>query len=530
MGRSIPISVPGDLKQDLICHCAGISKARIKATLALAPTSTLETLGAQLGCGVQCGCCKPLIQEMLGQSPWFDVESATRTVLTDQRDPLRRIVQVDLRLVAGTRYPKAAPGQHVVVQAWLGERWVTRTYTIIAQSEGGRDVSIAVRRLQGGEFGPRLLDADDATFQAIPLRIAPPNGEAAPQDDRPVVCFVAGVGVTLALSMLNGLPPQRALHIDYSATHAGDLVYADRIQTAGADNPRRTCKLRTNEADGYIDEREIRNVTQAFGDAHYYICGPEGYTARVLAGLRKAQVPDHNVHVEAFFLHKGQRAKFGWRQLAYAAGLALAFLPMALLAPDLSGFVPSNPHNPGHQTLECTQCHTPAAGSARQQLQAKLRFHLGLRETNADFGNSKVDNAVCTDCHDKTDDRHPSYRFLEPRFQAARKAIAPQTCASCHREHTGVRVSRVDSGFCAQCHADTAVKNDPATPSHAELIAANQWQTCLTCHDFHGNHAYAAPNNLQQALPREAIESYLAQGESPYGVPKVKAKQRRQTQ
>lgn len=531
MGRALPPSVSSDLDQDLLCHCAGIGKGRIKAALALAPTSTLETLGAQLGCGMQCGCCKPLIQEMLGQSPWLDVESARRTVLTDQRDPQRRIVQLDMRLAADAVYPIAAPGQHVVVQARLGGRWVARTYTIIGQSTDGREITIAIRRLEGGEFGPQLLDADDAAFAAIALRIAPPNGEAAPQDDRPVVCFVAGVGITLALSMLNGLPDARALHIDYSASHAGDLVYADRIRAAAAGNPRRTCKLRADDTDGFIDEGVIRETAQTFGNhAHYYVCGPAGYTARVTAALRKARVPNASVHVEAFFLQKGQRAKFGWRQMAYAAGLAMAFLPLALLAPDLSGFVPSNPHNPGHQSLECAQCHAPAAGSTRQQLQAKLRYHLGLRETNADFGNRNVDNAVCVDCHEKTDDRHPSYRFWEPRFEAARKAIAPQTCTSCHREHTGVRVSRVDSGFCAQCHADTEVKNDPATPSHAELMAGKQWQTCLTCHDFHGNHAYKAPKDLRQALSQQAVESYLAQGASPYGPATTKAKQRRQTQ
>ena len=52
---------------------------------------------------------------------------------------------------------------------------------------------------------------------------------------------------------------------------------------------------------------------------------------KVTAALRKARVPNASVHVEAFFLQKGQRAKFGWRQMAYAAGLAMAFLPLALL-------------------------------------------------------------------------------------------------------------------------------------------------------------------------------------------------------
>ena len=33
--------------------------------IATAPASTLESLGSQLGCGVHCGCCRPLVQELL---------------------------------------------------------------------------------------------------------------------------------------------------------------------------------------------------------------------------------------------------------------------------------------------------------------------------------------------------------------------------------------------------------------------------------------------------------------------------------
>ena len=211
-------------QDDLVCHCAGVGRARIKAAIATAPASTLESLGSQLGCGVHCGCCRPLLQEMLGESPWYEVANATRTVLTDGKFPQRNIVQLDLQLAGYPPYPKARPAQHVVLQAWIDDEWVTRTYTVVDQSEDGNRVSIAMRRLPYGELTTRLLDADETIFAAIPMRIAVPAGAADPADGRTVVAFVAGVGVTLALSQLSGRRPRQRLHIDKSPPNPRDNV------------------------------------------------------------------------------------------------------------------------------------------------------------------------------------------------------------------------------------------------------------------------------------------------------------------
>ncbi len=512
-------------QDELICHCANVGRGRIKAAIATAPASTLESLGAQLGCGVQCGCCRPLLQELLGESPWYEVANAARITLTDTEDPQRRIVQLDLQLVGFPPYPQALPAQHVVVQAWLDESWMTRTYTVVRQSMDGNTVSIAIRRIQGGELSMRLLDADDPTFAAMPLRIAVPAGEADPADGRPVVCFVAGVGVTLALSLLHGRRPDQHLHVDYSASHRGDMVYADRIEGFAISGDGVSCHLRADDIDGFIDNEDILETVKQFPGARYYVCGPPGYTRRLREGLSKAEVADADVRVEAFFLKTNARRRPSLRRLAYAAGLAVAFLPLLLLMPALAEFVPHEAHNPGHAELACADCHLETPGSLRQQLQAKTRHLLGLRPGDVDFGMRTVNNAACIGCHDNPDDRHPAHRFLEPRFEAARAAIAPQQCVSCHREHTGTRISRTDAGFCATCHGDMKVKDDTTRPTHAVLVGGKRWDTCLTCHDFHGNHAHDPPHDLKDALAPGVVAAYLDTAASPYGEPVVKARQ-----
>lgn len=171
--------------------------------------------------------------------------------------------------------------------------------------------------------------------------------------------------------------------------------------------------------------------------------------------------------------------------------------------------------NTGHESLACDSCHRPADGTIRQQLQANVKYWLGMRKTEADFGNKDVGNADCLQCHERPFDRHPVFRFNEPRFREARQAIAPQNCVSCHREHSDVRVT-ARSGYCVECHSDLELKNDPIDVSHVDLARQQRWQTCLGCHDFHGNHVMDTPKRLSDAHSLAELDRYFAGGKSPY--------------
>ena len=46
-----------------------------------------------------------------------------------------------------------------------------------------------------------------------------------------------------------------------------------------------------------------------------------------------------------------------------------------------------------------------------------------------------------------------------------------------------------------------------------------RWETCLGCHDFHGNHAMKAPRRLGDAIPSDQIQRYFDGGRSPYPDP-----------
>jgi len=66
---------------------------------------------------------------------------------------------------------------------------------------------------------------------------------------------------------------------------------------------------------------------------------------------------------------------------AYKLGIIIGLVSLAvLLLPDYDNFHARGPMNSGHDTIKCESCHQDAPGSYRQQIQANLRYALGLRK------------------------------------------------------------------------------------------------------------------------------------------------------
>lgn len=206
------------------------------------------------------------------------------------------------------------------------------------------------------------------------------------------------------------------------------------------------------------------------------------------------------------------------RLATYIVALLVALIiAWNLFAPANAGHLMPGEFNPGHEALDCADCHTPEQGTARQQMQAVTSHAMGWRESDVNFGSSPVSNSQCVDCHDRPNDRHAVARFLEPKYSEARAELAPQLCSSCHLEHSAKRVSWPDGEYCQQCHEDTKLNQDPVMPSHQTLVENNQWETCLQCHDYHGNHQFEEPQTLGDAFSLESVADYMNSGPPPYG-------------
>lgn len=207
------------------------------------------------------------------------------------------------------------------------------------------------------------------------------------------------------------------------------------------------------------------------------------------------------------------------RQAAYGVGLIVTFIVgLLLLLPGNESWHAAGPPNTGHTRIECRECHVSVPGNFVGQAFDQLVHAFGLSDSASGFVFEAVGNDQCLRCHLNPDDRHPLVDFLEPEFEAARQAMSIQFCVSCHQEHLGVRVS-VTPLVCQTCHQDIVpmkLEDDPIEIPHTTLIAERRWETCLGCHDFHGNHDREVPTRMSQLLTRQQIQQYLDGGDSPY--------------
>ena len=188
-----------------------------------------------------------------------------------------------------------------------------------------------------------------------------------------------------------------------------------------------------------------------------------------------------------------------------------------LFKPETNTFLAKGNMNIGHEELQCAQCHKDAPGTARQQIQRNFKHLIGGNVKKADFGTKPVDNDACISCHNRPNDNHPVHRFNEPKFKDAREAIHPETCTSCHNEHHGERVTFKDTDYCKNCHKDVKITNDPLDLKHSKLIELELWNTCIQCHDFHGNHIMKVAKSIKDTIPLKMVKDYLNTGKDPYG-------------
>ena len=216
------------------------------------------------------------------------------------------------------------------------------------------------------------------------------------------------------------------------------------------------------------------------------------------------------------------------QRIAYSlAAITASAIVVFLLLPQSSHYHAQGPMNIGHENLNCSSCHDESTGTLRQRLQYNVRYLLGINKQPVPLGYAKVTNKVCLDCHTRPNDRHPVFRFNEPKYIKARQKIAPQFCNSCHLEHQHKRVT-AKQDYCKQCHEDLKLTDDPLDIPHARLVKQDKWTSCLGCHDFHGNHKMKLKNRFSERLSPATIKNYFESSDSPYGKEKWhKAKERR---
>ena len=511
-------------RNQIVCHCVSVDQNAINAAIA-GGCSTLDLLRRETGCGSICGGCLPSLKE------WFGGRGMIAAVAR-RFDCVPGVTCLQLYPREGN-YPVSAAGQHILIESLIADRWVTRSYTITSPACSEGPVEITVKREPKGCFSSWLFEGaiEDKLF-----RISEPTGNKTWESSASAtVCVVAGIGVTPAIAILRTMLAQgkRApLHIDYSINNRDGAAFVTEIEHAAAEHPSITCTIRDTSRYGRISDGDISGLTHRFEDAFYHLCGPPAFVGFVEGALMSNGIVADAIKTEVF-VHSGKphaeaedTAPFlsvrGW---AYVAAIAvlLSLSPLLVAGWDTK-LLSIGPATPGHESLACIDCHQAAVGTIGKQLLVNGHYLLNDRSRPVDFLHRPVTTGVCVSCHDMGNTLHAPVMFLEPRYQQVRDILGPDKCSSCHREHDAIRVSLNNLTFCRTCHETVVINNDPLDVSHEELASTGKWESCMGCHDYHGNHRFRSQTLMSERFLPAEIRAYFGTGPTPYGAKSKRAK------
>ena len=279
---------------EVVCHCANV-KRRALVEAADGGATTVAMIAAQTCATTICGGCTPLVEEILG-SPKLEVAAVLD--LCKLGDGFVRLTITP----AQSDPAESLPGQHIVVQARIHERWATRAYTLTSPGGAGRPYEITVKREEMGLFSRWL--ADRAHAESL-LRVSKPAGSfcLAPDESGPVYMFAGGIGVTPGVALARTLASDgtgRALHIDWSARREADFIFEGELNALAAAHPNLQWTRRLTSRDGRIDAAAVRALYRYTPGAVAFLCGPDRYVSEVRAYLYAAGWPEEAVRVELF--------------------------------------------------------------------------------------------------------------------------------------------------------------------------------------------------------------------------------------
>jgi len=497
-----------------ICKCQSLSESTLFELINDGKTFT--QIQNQTGCCLSCGECELSIK-FASQETEFYPSLFSYEFLSDN------IICLSLN------YPfsenKWSTGQSVRLKLDINGDIVVRNYTIANSSEDDC-VKVYIKKNPKGVFTSYLF-SNISSLSSIGISL--PIGDSIEEGEfSSIIYLVAGIGVTPALSFLSnynkkfsGVPAKVHCSV-YDAdvqfiqsilpdinTFAGDVEY----------------EIKNTTKDGELKLDDIKALVSSKESHQYFICGPTGFMKSVKEHLLSLGVPSKKIKQE-FFSNPSLSNQIESSNLNYKSSLYFSLLILLLglffilLLPESRSLVPTGKHLPGHEGLECVECHMQSDGTFRQQIQAKVKNLLGKTDFNIDFGTKSVNNKVCESCHEKSKDNHPTYRFLENRFKTQRELFAPHQCVSCHRDHKSTRVSLESISFCSSCHGDLKLKNDKLdgvlSPTHKELIESDNWGSCMGCHDYHGNNGHNVPLDIKEKILPEKINRYFKGYLNPY--------------
>lgn len=276
--------------RSVLCTCLQVRRSTVLAALQQG-ASDLSALQRQTGAGLSCGSCIPHLKELLGE------ESFQPVVIHRMESPTDHVRRVFLQADGEGSLPPVEPGQHVILRTTISGDVVARPYTLSGAAKGPWEIT--VKREEHGVFSNWLFQE---AKPGVLLEASRPQGDFVwDGGPSPVVCFVAGIGVTPALAMARTLLSEGWPHwlvIDWSTRSPKDVTIVSDLQQAVASNL--VLHTRYTSREPRLTEKTAQSWHQRFPSAVYFLCGSQSFMDDVMGWLKAAGVPSERIRTENF--------------------------------------------------------------------------------------------------------------------------------------------------------------------------------------------------------------------------------------
>ena len=305
---------------DIVCHCANISRDQILEAVR-AGAKTFQAIETQLGCATICGACRPSVQEIVGEDIWSPASLKSSQSLAPQIRSFQ-FVPSEPRVCL-----PSMPGQHIVIRADIDGVWVQRPYTLTSIA-GDKHYEVCVKRESHGLFSRWLFESEDRQCE---FQVSGPQGEFYwdPKGDRPIVCFVAGIGITPAIAILRQKLSDKnkaPAFVHYSVPDRTDAAFVAELQSS-LEDPTVNVEVRDTRDHGRLTEADVRKVVADYRDATYFLCGPQDFMKAIEAHLIAAEIAPKQIRIEEFE-HQGDQPRIRVDPEATAPPLAPGRIPV----------------------------------------------------------------------------------------------------------------------------------------------------------------------------------------------------------
>lgn len=279
----------------VVCQCMQVARRSLIEAME-AGCRTAQALSMRTGAGTVCGGCLPRLGELTGETSWQTVRC--REVI----DRTPRVKSFRFEVPPGQRARTAKAGQRIVVQARIGGANVERCYTLTSPVTAGDHYEITVKREPHGAMSRWLFDH---MRPGAALAILPPSGSCVFElsDPRPLVCLVAGIGITPALGICRSVAASgasRRIHVDYSASSREEVVCGDELHALASSHDTITFRARITRKHGRFNAADLHRLAREFPEADWLICGSQRFQSDAQRLLLRDGVAPQRIHIESF--------------------------------------------------------------------------------------------------------------------------------------------------------------------------------------------------------------------------------------